>query len=215
MPAASGTITASSGTTLSRQQLRELAKNAGFPDDQLDMAVEVAMKESSGNPRAKNSVPCYGLWQINMRGSMGTERRKALGLSSDEQLYDPATNARAAKLIYDQAGGSWSPWTTANAARAALGADNNDVNKAYEVGKGVLEGPLGNALVGTNAGVNSALDQFTEKFRLAAVTYLVFLVALVCLILGIVILNRNNTGKIAGAALNQVPQIKAVKKVLK
>lgn len=212
MPVAGGTVTSG---TLTRPQLRELAKNAGFPDDQLDMAVEVAIKESSGNPRAKNSVPCYGLWQINMRGSMGTERRKVLGLSSNDQLYDPATNARAAKLIYDQAGGSWSPWTTANAARAALGADNNDVNKAYEVGKGVLEGPLGNALVGTNAGVNSALDQFTEKFRLAAVTYLVFLVALVCLILGIVILNRNNTGKIAGAALNQIPQIKAVKKVLK
>jgi hypothetical protein len=39
-----------------------------------------------------------------MLGKMGPERRKALGIDSNDALFDPATNARAAKLIHKQQG---------------------------------------------------------------------------------------------------------------
>jgi hypothetical protein len=70
------------------------------------------MAESSGNPRAHNSTPpdnSYGLWQINMIGNLGPARRQQLGISSNEQLFDPATNAKAAKMIKDSQG--WNAWT--------------------------------------------------------------------------------------------------------
>ena len=175
------------------------------------MAVEVAMKESGGNPRAHNGNAStgdnsYGLWQINMIGSMGPSRRKDLKLSSNEQLFDPATNARAAKRIYDQAGGSWKPWSTADSARAALGTPNTDDNadSTGSSASGIVTG-----------GVNSAIDQFTEKFRLAAVTYLIFLVALILFIMGVVILNRDKAGKAAGLALDVVPGGGIAKKIVR
>lgn len=204
---------------LTRAEIRTYAANAGFPESELDMAVEVALKESSGNPRAVNSVPCYGLWQINMAGKMGTDRRRALGISSNDALYDPAVNAKAAKMIWSQAGNSWSPWTTAKSARAAIG-------KPDETGDGPALAPLtpfpggvsGGALPidptaqglqrGTQSG--SAIDQLTEKIRLSAVTFMILLVALVLLILGVIILNRQNVSKLASLT----PQGKMLKKVI-
>ena len=220
MPAA----TSSDTGTLTRDQIRAYAKGAGFPDDQLNMAVEVAMLESSGNPRALNSVPCYGLWQINMRGDMGTSRRKALGIASNDRLFDPAVNAKAAKLIYDQAGKSWSPWTTARRAKANLGSaavgpdssssDASSDDAGSDASASITSvNPLNRAIDQfTEKFRNRAIDQFTEKFRLAALTYLVFLVALVLLILGVVILNRNTA---VNAAMSLIPAGSAVKKVVK
>jgi hypothetical protein len=74
------------------------------------------MAESGGNP-ASHTVDSdddsWGLWQVNMRGGMGPERRRAFGLSSDSQLTDPKTNARVAHAIqqsqgWDRAFGSYS-----------------------------------------------------------------------------------------------------------
>ena len=208
MPAA----TSSDTGTLTRDQIRAYAKGAGFPDDQLNMAVEVAMLESSGNPRALNSVPCYGLWQINMRGDMGTSRRKALGIASNDRLFDPAVNAKAAKLIYDQAGKSWSPWTTARRAKANLGSAAVGPDSSSSDASSDDAGSDASASITSVNPLNRAIDQFTEKFRLAALTYLVFLVALVLLILGVVILNRNTA---VNAAMSLIPAGSAVKKVVK
>lgn len=76
----------------------------------------IAMAESGGNPRAHNAVPpdnSYGLWQINMFGNMGPGRRAQYGISSNEQLYDPAVNARAAaKILAGQGLGAWSTYTS-------------------------------------------------------------------------------------------------------
>ena len=208
MPAA----TSSDTGTLTRDQIRAYAKGAGFPDDQLNMAVEVAMLESSGNPRTLNSVPCYGLWQINMRGDMGTSRRKALGIASNDRLFDPAVNAKAAKLIYDQAGKSWSPWTTARRAKANLGSAAVGPDSSSSDASSDDAGSDASASLTSANPLNRAIDQFTEKFRLAALTYLVFLVALVLLILGVVILNRNTA---VNAAMSLIPAGSAVKKVVK
>lgn len=94
--------------------LVSLAQQAGFTAEQARIMAAVAMAESSGNPRAHNPNAStgdnsYGLWQINMLGGMGPERRRLFGISSNEQLFDPAVNARAAKAIFDQQGfNAWS-----------------------------------------------------------------------------------------------------------
>ncbi len=100
------------GGTVSPQEIRSLALGAGFTAEQARIMEAIAMAESTGNSRAHNTVPpdnSYGLWQINMLGALGPERRAQLGLSRNEQLFDPATNARAAKAIFDSQGlGAWS-----------------------------------------------------------------------------------------------------------
>ena len=96
-------------TTLSKKQLAKLLLQGGFTEQQVPAMLEIARRESSLNPLALNPNAdtgdlSYGLFQINMLGGMGPERRKALGLKSNEELYDPATNVRAAKYIYDMQG---------------------------------------------------------------------------------------------------------------
>lgn len=99
---------------LSAEQVARLALNAGLTPDSAAVAVAVARAESGFNPRAHNRTPpdnSYGLWQINMLGSMGPARRKQFGISSNDALFDPATNARAMAMISNK-GRNWTPWTT-------------------------------------------------------------------------------------------------------
>lgn len=92
-----------------------VARGAGLTDPgQVATAVAVALAESGGNTNSHNGVApdnSYGLWQINMLGPMGPARRKALGISSNDQLYDPAINAKAMMMISGN-GRNFRPWTT-------------------------------------------------------------------------------------------------------
>jgi len=99
---------------LSDAQIAGAAKSAGFSGNSLVIAVAVALAESGGNANAHNPVGLdnsYGLWQINMYGSMGPARRKQFGLKSNSELFDPVTNAKAAYAI-SNGGKNWRPWTT-------------------------------------------------------------------------------------------------------
>lgn len=101
-------------STLSPAQIATLVRQAGFPEDKVARMTAIALAESSGNPRAHNPNAntgdnSYGLFQINMLGGMGPERRKQFGLSSNEELFDPATNAAAARKILESQGlNAWS-----------------------------------------------------------------------------------------------------------
>ena len=91
-------------STLSMEQIYQLARNAGFPPDMATRMTAIAMKESGGNTNAYNGVgkdDSYGLWQINMIGNLGQQRLSQFGLNSKDQLLDPATNARAAYAIWN------------------------------------------------------------------------------------------------------------------
>ncbi len=104
---------APTGGTLTMEQLVGIAKGAGFSDDNAVIAAAIAMAESGGNSNAHNPKPpdnSYGLWQINMIGDLGPARRQQYGLSSNEQLFDPVTNAKIAFRI--SGGSNFSPWTT-------------------------------------------------------------------------------------------------------
>ncbi|HEX7304753.1 type VII secretion target [Lentzea sp.] len=99
---------------LSPEQIAQHARAAGFEGQGLTIAIAVALAESSGDPRAHNATPpddSYGLWQINMLGAMGPERRRQFGLDSNRDLFDPRVNAKAANAL-SKDGRSWTPWST-------------------------------------------------------------------------------------------------------
>lgn len=212
MPQASGTTASAASGTLSDAQLAEFARQGGFSASEIPTAVAIAKAESGANPRAHNGNAStgdnsYGLWQINMIGSMGPNRRKAFGITTNEQLFDPATNARAAHQVYKEQG--WDAWSVYKS-----GSYKSQMGGASEGTAGIGElvaGPVTSGIV--NGLTNKAVDQFTEKMRLAAATYLVFLVALVLLVLGVVILNKENLAKAIAAA--PVGKVAKVAKVLK
>lgn len=94
-------------------QIAGYAKAAGFSGNALVIAVAVALGESGGNVNAHNPIgldDSYGLWQINMLGTLGPARRKQFGISRNEELYNPAVNAKAAYAI-SNGGKSWGPWS--------------------------------------------------------------------------------------------------------
>lgn len=143
-----------------------------------------------------------------MIGQMGPERRKAIGIPTNEQLFDPATNARAARLIYRQQG--YAAWSVYKSGSYKKYLNGSDASASLSTGDGsdASAGLIGNAV---SAVTSKSIDQLTEKLRLAAVTYVVFLVALVLLILGVIILNKDRIGGVAKTALDIAPQGKAVK----
>lgn len=96
--------------------LMDILRSVGFQGEGLRIAYAVAMAESSGNARAHNSDTStddnsYGLFQINMLGDMGPERRRQYGLSSNESLFDPYVNAKVAYKM-SNGGKNWQPWST-------------------------------------------------------------------------------------------------------
>jgi hypothetical protein len=101
-------------TKLSAEQIARHAYEAGFRGQGLTTAVAVALAESGGRTTAHNATPpddSYGLWQINMLGALGPERRHQYHLKSDDALFDPATNARVANSISSD-GHDFTPWST-------------------------------------------------------------------------------------------------------
>jgi hypothetical protein len=106
--------TGGSGQALSVAEMTRLAKQAGFSDQEAAIMGAIGAAESSGNPKAHNPDATtgdnsYGLWQINMLGRMGPERRNQFGIENNERLWDPNVNAKAAKTIYEQQGfNAWS-----------------------------------------------------------------------------------------------------------
>lgn len=110
-------------------RLRDILSRAGFRGRGLRTALAIVMAESGGRAQAHNSNPdtgdnSYGLFQINMLGAMGPERRKQYGLTSNDDLLDPNVNARVAFKM-SKGGKNWSPWSTykSGAYRKFLGND--------------------------------------------------------------------------------------------
>ena len=136
-------------TALSKRKLAGLLLEGGFTEQQVPAMLEIAKRESSLNPLALNPNAntgdlSYGLFQINMLGGMGPERRKALGLKSNEELYDPVTNVRAAKYIYDMQGpGAWSVYDSKDPAFTNLNFNEStyDPNKQGNIYNISIEAP--------------------------------------------------------------------------
>lgn len=88
-------------TELDDLELKELLKIVGFEGKGLKVAWAIAKKESNGRPLAHNNNPntgdnSYGIFQINMIGQLGLDRKEKFGIQKDSELFDPVTNAKAA-----------------------------------------------------------------------------------------------------------------------
>ena len=99
---------------LSPQQLKDLLYSVGFRGERLREAWGIVMKESTGRPMAHNQNSrtgdnSHGLFQINMIGSLGPARLKQFNLNSNEDLFDPLTNAKIGYIMSD-GGKNWGPW---------------------------------------------------------------------------------------------------------
>jgi hypothetical protein len=107
-------------TQLSDKELDSILRQAGFKGNGLKMAKAIAFYESTNRPMSLNrSSECYGLFQINMSGSLGPNRREKYGLKSNEDLYNPLISAQIAYQM-SNGGSNWSAWSTENAAKRSL-----------------------------------------------------------------------------------------------
>jgi hypothetical protein len=103
-------------TSLTDSQLVELLKAVGFKGKGLRTAWAVAKAESNGRPFAfngntKTGDSSYGIFQINMLGSLGPDRRDKLDLDLNAELFSPVKNAEA--VFYMTKGGEdWSSWSS-------------------------------------------------------------------------------------------------------
>lgn len=187
---------------LSKDEIRKYASGAGFSGRDLDIAVAVALAESSGNPNSHNAKPpddSYGLWQINMLGGLGPDRRAKFNLKSNNDLFDPSTNARVAYGIWR--GSGWKAWTTYT---------RGTYKKYYD-------GPTDPSTADTAAsttppdpvlGVGDAINAFGQTIFKGLADVAGILVAIALVVIGLVILLRDVTplGK-ATKVLNTVAKV--------
>lgn len=101
---------------ISARGIAFVAQNSGFSHtkqvrgvSEVVMATAIALAESGGNADAHNSNRAtgddsWGLWQINMLGAMGENRRRTFGIKSNEELTNPFKNGQAAYKIYQSQG---------------------------------------------------------------------------------------------------------------
>jgi hypothetical protein len=136
---------------VNQSQIYSLARSAGLPDNSAKIAAAIAMAESGGNPNSHNNNAStgddsYGLWQINMLGSLGPTRRTLYGLKANTDLFNPATNAKVMSAMSSQ-GKNFSPWTTYT--RGTYKQFLSNAVSVVDVNPGdVLGGALGGALGG-------------------------------------------------------------------
>lgn len=95
-------------------ELVKLLSAVGFKGENLIEAWAVAKKESNGRPLAHNGNAdtgdnSWGVFQINMIGELGEERRKKFGLETNAELLDPVVNASIAHYM-SRGGEDWSSW---------------------------------------------------------------------------------------------------------
>ena len=99
---------------LTGEQLTYLLKEVGFKGHSLKTAWAVVMRESRAHPKSHNKNAStgdnsYGLFQINMIGSLGADRREKFGILKDAELFDPLVNAKAAYYMTAR-GTNWGSW---------------------------------------------------------------------------------------------------------
>jgi hypothetical protein len=100
--------------TLTDLELKELLYLVGFRGSNLIEAWAVAKKETNGqpirfNPNIKTGDNSWGLFQINMIGMLGPDRRDKFELVTNSDLLNPVINAQIA-FYMSEGGKDWSSW---------------------------------------------------------------------------------------------------------
>jgi len=104
----------SNATSLSDKDLKNLLKLVGFEGQNLKEAWAIAKKESNGRPFAFNGNTStgdssYGIFQINMLGMLGPDRRDKFNLQHNVDLFNPVVNAKIA-FHMSNGGQDWRAW---------------------------------------------------------------------------------------------------------
>ena len=102
--------------------LERLAQEVGFNPEQARIMAAIALAESGGDaridtvasgldPEMKNEFS-LGLWQLNVIKEYQAERFPLFNIKKAQELYNPLTNARAAKIMFDRQGyEAWGAYT--------------------------------------------------------------------------------------------------------
>lgn len=106
---------------LTDEQLVDLLRAIGFTGKSLRSACAIAKAESNGRPFAFNGDAetgdnSYGVFQINMKGEMGPDRRKKFDLDSNAELFNPVINSQIT-FYMSKGGKDWSSWSSVNGPR--------------------------------------------------------------------------------------------------
>lgn len=140
-------------------------RQAGFKGEALRQAWAIMERESGGRPDAFNGNAgtgdrSYGLFQINMLGSLGPDRMKRYGLSSEKDLLDPATNARVAFQM-SKGGTDFGAWAVGpNAYKGAPANAYARYKQYYDKYPGSVTGGQGPA---TQAATSAATGQTLSR----------------------------------------------------
>ena len=83
-------------------------------DELVELLRAVGFKESNGRPIAHNDNVrtgdnSYGIFQVNMIGSLGVDRREKFDLATNTDLFDPVTNAKVT-FHMTKGGTDWGSW---------------------------------------------------------------------------------------------------------
>jgi hypothetical protein len=110
--------------SLEDEELKQLLWAVGFKGQKLKMAWSIAKAESNGRPYAfngnkKTGDASYGIFQINMLGELGPDRREKFDLKSNAELFDPVKNAQVA-FHMTGGGDDWSAWKNGKTERAQM-----------------------------------------------------------------------------------------------
>jgi hypothetical protein len=99
---------------LTDYQLFQMLKAVGFKGKGLKTAWAVAKAESNGRPfafngNAKTGDSSYGVFQINMIGNLGPDRREKFDLDVNAELFSPVKNA---EIVFHmtKGGTDWKAW---------------------------------------------------------------------------------------------------------
>jgi hypothetical protein len=112
----------STAEALTPEEIFDFARGAGFDPLEAKTATAIALAESNGVPDAwvnTNYGRTHGLWQIRHRGTIEWLKKKGV-IATETDLFDPATNAKAAYYMAHHENewatrvekADWSDWET-------------------------------------------------------------------------------------------------------
>lgn len=198
------------------EQLVRLAQDVGLNESRAHVAAAIAMAESGGDEDAvvhDDDDDSYGLWQINMRGNMGPERRRKYGLPNNNALLDPRRNAMVMADISNK-GGNFNAWTTYTTGKykkflkkpGLLDAAGNLIEGAQNAAGNVVDNTvaIGEAAGTIASSVTKTAAWLSDSKNWIRIAYVGGGGLIVLVALGALLRNTSVGGKVASSASKQV-----------
>lgn len=89
--------------TMDPVEMAQIMLRRKFPKEAIAKMLAISYRESRWQPGVRKNddvEDSFGLFQINMKGNLGPVRRGHYGLSSNEELFDPLMNIKAARILF-------------------------------------------------------------------------------------------------------------------